>query len=301
MAKQGKAISFETRQQIVNAVLIHGLRITDVAATHGVSRKTVWQFVRNYRTDGLAGLAESSRRPRTSPQQKPLELEQQVLALRQQHGWGAAWIGAVVGASSSTVHRILCEHELNNLRPARRKYPRYEMEYPGELVHIDSKDLVPLGSGQAPQYLFAALDGFSREVFVYIHNSKGGAASLDFLSYVLSQVPYPIEAVMTDNALAFSMRRSAHPNREAPFQKLLRQMGIKHLLTKPYTPRTNGKVERFFGTVGRELLRRVHFQDKAHRAEELIQFAEYYNLRRPHSAIRFHAPTPYRINYFQSS
>jgi transposase InsO family protein len=291
----------ETRLRIVQAVRVHGLRISDVAMAHGLSRKTVWQFLRAYEAGGEAGLQEVLRRPQLCPQRKPPELEAAVLALRQEHGWGAGRIGAEVAAAGSTVHRILSQHGLSNLTPARPKYPRYEMSRPGELVHVDIKQLVPLRSGQDPQHLFAALDAYSREVSWSIMDKASGAASLEFLEYVLASSPYRIEAVLTDNGLAFSMRRSAHPERECPFQRTLRERHIEHRLTKPYTPRTNGKVERFFGTLGRELLRCVRFRDSQHRQEATAAFLDYYNNRRPHSAIGFNAPTPYRVHYFQSN
>lgn len=301
MAQRGKSVAAETRLQIVQAVRIHGMRVNDVAIAHGLSRKTVWQFLRTYDADGADGLEAASRRPKSSPQRKSADLEALVLELRQENGWGAAHIGAKVAASGSTVHRILTEHGLSNLNPERPKYPRYEMSRPGELVHVDIKQLVPLRTGQDPQHLFAALDAYSREVRWMLMDKANGAASLQFLEYILASTPFQIEAILTDNGLAFSMRRSAHPERECPFQRLLREREIDHRLTKPYTPRTNGKVERFFGTLGRELLRRVHFRDALHRREATAAFMDYYNLERPHSAIGFSCPTPYRVHYFQST
>lgn len=82
--------------------------------------------------------------------------------------------------------------------------------------------------------------------------------------------------------------------------QILRLREIKRLVTRPYTPKTNRKVERFFGTLERELLRLVRFSNLCHRREALSRFASHYNLIRPHSAIGFSAPTPYRINYFNS-
>lgn len=301
MAQRGKSVASETRLQIVQAVRVHGLRVNDVAIAHGLSRKTVWQFLRAYDAEGADGLQEASRRPSSSPQRKSAELEASVLALRQEHGWGAAHIGAKVAASGSTVHRILADHGLSNLNPDRPRYPRYEMSRPGELVHVDIKQLVPLRTGQSPQHLFAALDAYSREVRWMLMDRANGPAGLEFIEYVLASTPFQIEAVLTDNGMVFSLRRSAHPERECPFQRVLRERNIEHRLTKPYTPRTNGKVERFFGTLGRELLRRVQFRDTLHRREATAAYMDYYNNDRPHSAIGFNAPTPYRVHYFQST
>lgn len=301
MAQRGKSVALETRLQIVQAVREHGMKITEVALAHGLSRKTVWQFLRTYETEGADGLLEQSRRPHTSPQSRSQDLEEAVLSMRKESCRGAGYIGALVGASSSTVHRILSEHGVNNLNPERPKYPRYEMSRPGELFHVDIKQLVPLRSGQEPEHLFAALDAYSREVRWKIMDRANAAAGLDFMEHVLATTPYCIEAVMTDNGYVFSMRRSAHPERECPFQRLLREREIVHRLTKPYTPRTNGKVERLFGTVGRELLRRITFRDAQHRREATAAYMEYYNNLRPHSAIGFRAPTPYRVHYFETN
>lgn len=301
MAQRGKAVAAETRLQIVQAVRVHGLRVGDVAVAHGLSRKAVWQFLHAYDCEGTDGLQVGSRRPKSSPQRKSAELEATVLTLREENGWGAAHIGAKVAASGSTVHRILTEHGVSNLNPGRPKYPRYEMSRPGELVHVDIKQLVPLRTGQDPQHLFAALDAYSREVRWMLLDRANGVDSQEFLEFVLATTPFPIEAVLTDNGLVFSMKRSAHPERECPFQRVLRERNIEHRLTKPYTPRTNGKVERFFGTLGRELLRRVQFRDKLHRREATAAYMDYYNNERPHSAIGFNAPTPYRVHYFHSN
>lgn len=300
MARPGESVGGEVREKVVKAVVVHGVKVSDVAKAHGLSRKTVWKYVRRYGEGGEEGLRECSRRPHHSPSRISAEAEGAILRLRGERGWGAGRIGAVLRLSGSTVHRVLREHGVSNLTPPRRKYPRYEMSFPGELVHVDIKQLVPLRTGSKPEHLFAALDAYSREVFVRVFPRANGEASEEFLEYMLATVPYSIHAVMTDNALVFTMRRSAHPDRECPFQRSLRLEGVKHLLTKPYTPRTNGKVERFFGTLDREFLRVMHFTGGRHRREALLEFTSYYNHERPHSAIGFCPPTRYRIQYLNS-
>lgn len=295
-----KSIAYQDRSRIVAAVLERRMKLGEVAQAFGISRKAVSSFVKRYREGGADGLKEISRRPLRSPARISDSAEGEILRLRSDYGWGAGRIGAVVQLSSSTVHRVLRENGACGIVQLRKKYPRYEMTRPGELIHVDVKQLVPLRTGSQPEHLFAALDAYSREVFVKVFPRVNGAASQEFLDYVLAEVPYGIQAMMTDNACIFSMRRSGNPERECSFQRSLRLKGIEHLLTRPYTPRTNGKVERFFGTLERELLRVVRFSDLYHRREALIQFASYYNLDRPHSAIGFCAPTPYRIHYFNS-
>lgn len=238
----------------------------------------MWNYMRRYEQGWDEGLKEHSRRPQNSPARISGAEEGEIMRLRSDYGWGAGRIGAVVGLSSSTVHRVLGENGMCGITLPHKKYPRYEMTHPGELIHVDVKQLVSLRTGSQPEHLFAALDAYSREVFVKVFPRVNGAASQEFLDYVLAEVPYGIQAMMTDNACIFSMRRSGNPERECSFQRALRLKGIEHLLTRPYTPRTNGKVERFFGTLERELLRVVRFSDLYHRREALIRFVSYYNL-----------------------
>ncbi len=301
MGQRGISGSTDLRMAAVRAITEEGVGIAQAASLFGVSRQSIWRWVSRYREGGEPGLKEISRRPASSPVQACREKEDAVLKLRQDRAWGAARIGSRVGLAGSTVHRILREHGISKIQVPRKKYPRYEMAFPGELVHIDSKELVPLRAGMRPEFLFAALDGYSREVFLQVFPRADSASSSEFLEWLIDTIPYRLCGVMTDNAWAFTMRLSAHPDRRTPFQNLLERNGVEHRLTKPYHPRTNGKVERFFGTVGRELLRVVRFHDSAHRRDELACFGSYYNLVRPHSAINHHSPTPYRIQYFQAN
>src|SRR5690606_23344672 len=131
MATKGKSISLEVRNQIIDAVLHHGMSVQAVARAHGISRRTVSRFLKRFQQNGKASLTENSKRPKCSPQQKSADVVEEILRLRHKFGWGAAWIGSQVGASASTVHRILCEHKLNDLTPPRSSFQRYEMSFPG--------------------------------------------------------------------------------------------------------------------------------------------------------------------------
>jgi transposase len=186
--QRGRSIAFENRLRMAEAVVLHGLSIGAVALAYGVSSKSVGRLVRRFRALGAAGLEELSRKPRTSPARKGLDVELQILELRQL-GCGAARIGAAVEASGSTVHRILLAHGLSSLTPPPPKYIRYEMTHPGELVHLDSKVMSALSPGCKPSHLFAAIDAYSREVFIQVHRRADGKASLCFLEYLLGCVP----------------------------------------------------------------------------------------------------------------
>lgn len=307
MAQRGKAVSTELRVVACRAIASGKVGVNDAASLNGVCRQTLWRWMRRLEDGGEGGLIAVSRRPHSFREVIPVATEKEVLRLRVKKGWGperiAARVRSVTGRriSGSTVHRILREHGLNRQDVPRKVYPRWEMTHPGELFHLDEKELVSLRTGSGPEHLFAALDAFSREAFLMVFKRANGDASEEFLEYLLSAVPYSIESVMTDNALIFTMRRSAHPERECGFQRTLRVEGIRHLLTKPYTPRTNGKVERFFGTLERELLRVRRFRDARHRREEIERFGDYYNTERPHSAIGYATPTLYRVEYFIKS
>ena len=120
MGRKGRSISAGDRARIVAAVVDHGLPVGEVAIAFEISRRSVSRLLLRYRREGAAGLAERSRRPLYSPQRTASALEQRVVQLRGQLGWGPARIGAMLSLSGSTVHRILCEQGLNNPAPPRQ-------------------------------------------------------------------------------------------------------------------------------------------------------------------------------------
>jgi transposase InsO family protein len=113
---------------------------------------------------------------------------------------------------------------------------------PGELLHVDMKYLPVLDN--RPEFEYAAIDDFSREGAAVIARERSTVAATRFLEQVLAQLPYRVEAVMTDNDMMFTMRFAFHSHRLTRFQQALKSAGIEHRLIRPRSPESNGKVER---------------------------------------------------------
>jgi transposase InsO family protein len=203
--------------------------------------------------------------------------------------------------SRMTVHRVLVRHGLNHLRPKRRQViRRYEKTRPGELLHLDVK-LLPALRNARYDYEFAAVDDYSREAVAWIATDQTSLTATRFLEKVLGELTYPIEAVMTDNAWAFTMVQTAHPNRRSRFEQALQANGIRHYLLRPYAPECNGKVERFFRTVDDECLnlRRLFTFDA--RSKAVDRFLWYYNNQRRHLSLGGMTPVQKRQAYFSAA
>jgi transposase InsO family protein len=230
-----------------------GVTLTALSAEFGVAREVLSRWWARYEADDVIGLQPRSRRPRTSPTQTPPRVERRILGLRAQR-LSAARISHALGVGHGTVQRVLEGHDLNQLpRPPRAKARRYEKQRPGELVHIDFKYLPALRNARH-DFEFAAVDDFSREAVVWITTESTSAAATAFLERVAARLPYPIEAVLTDNAFAFTMRHAQHADRRTRFQQACSSMGIAHHVLRPYAPQSNVKVERFFRTINDECL-----------------------------------------------
>jgi transposase InsO family protein len=256
-----------------------GVTLTALSAEFGVAREVLSRWWTRYAAEDLAGLQPRSRRPHASPTQLAERLERRILALRGQR-LSAARIAQVVGVGHGTVQRVLEAQGVNRLpQPPRAKAKRYEKQRPGELVHIDFKYLPALRNARH-DFEFAAVDDFSREAVVWITTESTSAAATAFLEQVAATLPYPIEAVLTDNAFAFSMRHAQHAERRTRFQQACTSMGIAHHLLRPYAPQSNGKVERFFRTVNDECLHVRPLFTFAARDRAVDDFVWYYNHER---------------------
>jgi len=223
-----------------------------------------------------------------------------VLRLRAQRR-SAVWIARELGLGQGTVQRLLVQHQVNRLpRPVRPKPRRYEKDRPGELLHIDLKYLPALRNARN-DFEFAAVDDFSREAVVTIATEQTSAAAATFLEHVLATLPYRVEAVLTDNAFAFTMRHAHHADRLTRFQQVCAAHDIRHYLLRPYAPQSNGKVERFFRTVDDEcLLVRPLFTFGA-RSRAVADFVWYYNHERPHLSLGCMTPVARRKLYFRQA
>ena len=260
-----------------------------------VPRDVLRRWWQRYAAGGEAALRPRSRRPRRSPRQVPPATESAILALRTQ-GLGPARIALHVAPSVSTVYRTLVRHGRNQLHPPIvRTVQRYEKSRPGELVHVDLKYLPSLENRAEVE--FAAVADFTREAVVWIAGARTTHNATTFLEHLVDVLPYPIEAVMTDNDLVFTMRFAYYRQRRTRFEDACRRLGICHRRLRPHAPESNGKVERFIKTIDDECLAVHRPQTCAARTGVVSEFVWYYNHQRPHLSLAGQTPIQRRHAY----
>jgi transposase InsO family protein len=276
----------------------HGTALAELSRAYGIARPVLSRWWMRYQAADLAGLQPLSRRPHRSPQQRSTRDATAVLQLRAR-GLSAARITWATGLGHGTVQRILERARQSRLpRPPKAKPKRYEKQRPGELVHIDIKFLPALRNARY-DYEFAAVDDFSREAVVWIGLDQTSASATVFLEQVLASLPYRVEAILTDNAFAFTMRYAHHSSRQTRFEQACAALGIRHYLLRPRAPQSNGKVERFFRTVDDECLnRRALFTFRA-RSKAVDEFVWFYNHQRPHFSLGGMTPVDRRKLFFR--
>ena len=179
------------------------------------------------------------------------------------------------------------------------KAMRYNKQYPGEMMHSDTKKL-PVIKGESrfrkPERLYIAIDDFSRELYAAILPDKTQYSSAKFFEQVINECPYEIEVWYTDNGTEYR----GNPEKHA-FMKLCSENNIEQRFTRVRTPRTNGKAERVIRTIMEMWHKKTRFKSSVHRKQELIRFVNYYNTVKPHKGINNMTPMEKLINYFYPS
>lgn len=293
---QGQAYAIEVRAFLMG-LREEGRSLSALSREFGIPRQILSGWWSRYRAKGIEALRPRSRRPEHSPHQVSKSVERRILSLRRK-GLGPARIALRVEISPRTVHRVLVRHGVNRLHPRRRRVVRrYEKSRPGELVHMDIKFLPALRNARY-DYEFAAVDDYSREAVAWIATEQTSSTATAFLERVLAQLPYPVQAIMTDNAWAFTMQKTAHPGRQSRFEQALLTYRISHRLLRPYAPECNGKVERFFRTIDDECLNVRKLFTFGARSRAVDRFLWYYNNRRPHLSLAGLTPVQRRQQYF---
>jgi transposase InsO family protein len=273
-----------------------GVALTELSRRHGIARPVLSRWWADYQRADVAGLQPRSRRPHRSPTQHPPAVRD-AIAVARDFGWGVERIADELGVGHGTVQRELERTGRNRLpRPPRRPVRRYEKTRPGELLHVDLKYLPQLGKW--PEFEYVAIDDFSREGRALIAGERSAAAATRFLEYVLGQLPYRVEAVMTDNDMMFTMRFAYHSSRLTRFEQALKSAGIAHRLIRPRRPESNGKVERFIKTIDDECFRILRPRSSRARVSALQLFVDYYNHARPHQRLGGQSPVTRRDAYF---
>jgi len=178
----------------------------------------------------------------------------------------------------------------------KKQAQRYNKQYPGEMVHCDTKRL-PLLEGETPhaarEYLFIGIDDFSRELYAAVMPDKTQYSAEAFVKQVIDECPYTIEQIYSDNGLEYRGNPDTHA-----LMKLCQTHGIEQRFTKVRTPRTNGKAERVIRTLMQMWHRKTVFKHRAHRKIELIRFVNWYNTVKPHASLNNQTPLETLINYF---
>jgi transposase InsO family protein len=276
-----------------------GVPLSILSDRHGIARPVLSRWWARYQVQDLGGLTPRSRRPHRSPTRHEPGVNEAIADARD-FGWGVQRIADELGVGHGTVQRELERTGRNRLpRAPRRPVQRYEKSRPGELLHLDLKYLPALEN--RPEFEYAAIDDFSREGLATIARERSTLAATRFLEHVLAQLPYRVEAVMTDNDMMFTMRYAFHSNRLTRFEQALKSAGIEHRLIRPRSPESNGKVERFIKTIDDECFRIVQPHSSRARVGALKLFLDYYNHARPHQSLGGASPVSRRDAYFAAA
>jgi transposase InsO family protein len=276
-----------------------GQHQADVAQAMGVSLTTLKKWLCRYRAEGPSGLLDRCSRPRVSPQQLPAPVVDQVIALRRQRRTGRC-IARCLGVSAASVSRILRRAHLSRWSELEPRPPvrRYVRERPGELLHLDTKKLgriTRLGHritgdrrgthGKAGwEFVHVAIDDASRVALASVANNETGDTATAFLQAAVLHFErrgVRIERVMTDNGSGYLSHA---------FRQACARLQIRHLRTRPYTPRTNGKAERFIQTCLREWAYAEAYSTSDQRTVALDHWLHHYNWHRPHTALSYKPP-----------
>lgn len=292
---QNARLTVYGRELLVRRVVEHGLRPSEAAQAAGVSTRTAYKWLRRYREGGRAALANRSSRPSCCPHAISAGCRERIIARRRTRQCYHQ-ISQALGVGRATVARVLRRAGLNRLAdlepaPAPR---RYEHPHPGALVHLDIKKLGRFqrpghratgdrqaghSAGAGWEYVHVSIDDHSRIATASIHaDERAGSAWRALLQAVryYRRLGVRVERVLTDNGACYRSRG---------FRRLCRRLGIRHKRTRPYTPRTNGKAERFIQTALREWAYARAYQHSEQRARHLPYWLHQYNWHRPHASL----------------
>lgn len=296
------------RERLVRRML-SGQSPGAAARAEGVCPRTARKWLARYKAEGAAGLQDRSSRPKKLRAPTPVKTVNRIVALRRQR-WTGKHIAREVGVSSATVSRVLKRAGLSRLKDLKPAEParRYERKAPGELLHLDIKKLGRFRQtghritgdrrkqssrrgerdgrkwGAGWEYVHVAIDDHSRLSFSQIHTNEKAVSAIAHLKAAVrwyKKLGVKVERVMTDNGPCDTSRA---------FANACRDLKIKHIRTKPYTPKTNGKAERFIQTALREWAYARAYETSDQRAADLPLWTHMYNWHRPHGGIKDQTP-----------
>lgn len=294
MGQHGSArLSVHSRLTIAVRVIEQGWSVTAAARAANVSRQTASKWVGRFRVQGEAGLRDRSTRPLRIHRRIATELVRAIERLRGNERMGPHRIGWALGLAASTVYAVLRRLGLNRLKrlEPRPDVIRYEWPAPGDLVHLDTKKLGRIeGIGKrfgGPKrsralgwdYVHVAIDDHSRLAYAEQLPDEHGQTAAAFLERALgffAAHAITVSRVMTDNG---------SPYVSQAFAGVLAERGVRHLRTKPYTPRTNGKAEAMVKVLINSWAYARPYRTSAERADALVAFVDFYDHERPHGGL----------------
>ena len=282
------------RALLVSRVLEGGWTLRSAAEAAGISVRTASKWLGRYREQGPAGLVDRSSRPRRSPRALRQDEVEQLRQLRHRR-WPLWRIAREVRRGIATVSRCMSKLGLSRLERLEPAAPvvRYERAAPGELLHLDTKKLGRIGglghrvTGQRQHrnrgigwdMVHLAIDDHSRVSYALVKTDECGHSCAQFLRQAVAYyaaLQVRIDRVMTDNGTGY---------RSKAFRAACAELGVRHVRTRPYTPKTNGKAERFVQTSLREWAYAKPYLSSAEREAALPSFLHRYNWHRPHCAL----------------
>ena len=289
------------RREEMALAVIAGLPVSQAARVYGVSAKIVARWVERFRAGGRDAMLDRTSRPHSIPRQTGQALAERIITLRRQRLTGKH-IAIQTGVSPATVSRVLKRAGLSRLKDIEPAVPvvRYDYAQPGGLIHLDIKRLGRFervghritgnrtgqsnSRGVGWEYVHVCIDDASRIAFTDIFPDEKAASATTFLKRAIAYyqtLGITVTRVMTDNGSCYK----AHA-----FRDLCKELGLKHIRTKPYTPKTNGKAERFIQTALREWAYARAYQTSEQRKQSLPNWTHMYNWHRPHGSLKSKPP-----------
>ncbi|MGH2686857.1 MAG: IS481 family transposase [Actinomycetota bacterium] len=289
----------KSRKLLCQRIRERGWTVQEATEAAGVSVQTGYKWLARYQAEGEAGLVDRTSRPNTTQVQTPNDRVAAIVGLRQLRMTGAQ-IAEALAMPLSTVGEVLRRVGLGQLRSLEPEEPpnRYERRHPGELIHIDVKKLARIkrpghrvhgdrskrNPGGGWEFVHVCVDDATRVTYVEVLADEKGPTAVGFLRRAVAfyrSLGVEVQRVMTDNGGAYV---------SAIHAVACRLLGIRHIRTRPYRPRTNGKAERFIRTMLNECLYAAIYQNSDQRRAALAAWLERYNERRPHGSLGRQAP-----------
>ncbi len=297
-----------SRRLLIDRVCDQSWSVTAAAEAAGISERTAYRWLARWREQGAEGLMDRSSAPRRIPHRTPADRVQAIRALRRLH-MTAAEIAEVLAMALSTVSAVLKRIGLGKRSRLSPPEPpnRYERKRPGELVHLDIKKLGRIsarGAGHRVnghrgsqfkvgpkrlgatgwEFVHVAVDDATRLAYAEVLSDERGATATAFLRRALAwfaSFGITVERVLSDNGACYRSRLHA---------LALAELGIRHLFTRPYRPRTNGKAERFIQTLTNRWAYGAIYGSSAERTAALAGWLSHYNFNRPHGSLSHKPP-----------